>query len=139
MLDAATAKIIEIIGGIGGMAGVLAFLMWFRSSNDAERRQKLLELEAAANRQDAAEARAGYRELVGKVIQVVDNNSRASEAIRITMNDVCVTLSEQSARAIQVAQGIDAVESKVDETLLKVEGMDERLRGLDNHLRSKLP
>jgi methyl-accepting chemotaxis protein len=139
VLDAATAKIIEIIGGIGGMAGVLAFLMWFRSSNDAERRQKLLELEAAANRQDAAEARAGYRELVGKVIQVVDNNSRASEAIRITMNDVCVTLSEQSARAIQVAQGIDAVESKVDETLLKVEGMDERLRGLDNHLRSKLP
>lgn len=145
MLDSATASIIETIAAVGGIAGVIAFLMWIRSERDAERRQRLLEAESAANRELATQERSAYGSLVSKVIEVVEANSRASEAIRQTMANVCSALGAHDARSIETSAAAERIESKVDETLLKVEGVDEKVvklhgtvSGLDTYVRGKL-
>jgi methyl-accepting chemotaxis protein len=127
MFDAAAARIIEIIAGVGGIAGVIAFVTLVFRERDAGRRQKLLELEAAANRQNAVEERAGYRILVDKVLEVVEANSRASEAIRQTMANVCSMLGVHDNRSIEVAAGMERVESRLEEVHTRVADVDAKV------------
>jgi len=87
----------------------------------------MMQDEWEANRQDARIAREHNRELVNKVIEVVEANTKASGAVSITMDSVCSILAEQGRAAAKVAGSVDAIESKVDETLMKVEKVDEGL------------